>query len=91
MDKIIAAILMGASIDKLLEAGIKEEDIIKAFSIITKEEYNSICECYLADLYKPRLLFVYKEAMKKKRFDVALKALKEYNAINPNKDVIIDI
>ena len=91
MDKIISAILMGASIDRLLELGIKESDIIKAFTIITKEEYGSICECYLADLYKPRLLFVYKEAMKKKRYDVALKALKEYNSMNPKEDVTIEL
>ena len=44
----------------------------------------------MADFYKERLLYVYKEALKKKRFDVALRALKEYNTDNNNKEVTIE-
>lgn len=92
MDKqlIQNALLAGANIDTLLNKGIKESEIISAFNTITKSNYTTLVECYMADLYKARLLYVYKEALKKKRFDVALKALKEYNTDNNNKEVTIE-
>lgn len=92
MDNLVIqnALLAGAEIDTLLQKGIKENDIIQAVNAICKTEYTTLIECYMADFYKARLLYVYKEALKKKRFDVALKALKEYNSDNLNKEVTIE-
>lgn len=84
------ALLAGADIDSLLSNNITESEIIQAVNAITKQNYTTIVECYMADLYKARLLYIYKEALKKKRFDVALKALKEYNTDNVNKEVNIE-
>lgn len=92
MDNLVIqnAILAGATIDTLLLKGVKENDIIEAVNAICKTSYTTLVECYMADFYKERLLYVYKEALKKKRFDVALRALKEYNTDNNNKEVTIE-